>query len=138
MNKLSVFNPDFIVDTGFGVGRHSAVPIGRVHLPPRDELMLLHYKYLGFERTLARHREECGGLGATDLANQWGIQYLWDAPRLRSEWEGFAARALDVSASDFKPWEMPARERHWRPPGFQDAAPRLVHRLGLRSGLTRL
>src|SRR6267378_5894592 len=42
MNKLSIFNPDAIVETGFAVGRHHAQPRGDLRLPARDELMLLH------------------------------------------------------------------------------------------------
>ena len=138
MNKLSIFNPDAIADTGFTEGRHRAVPTGDVRLPPRDELMLLHYKYIGFERTLARHAEQSGGLGPTDRKNQWGFQYQWDASQLRASWDAFAARAIDVASPGFAAWKAAARTRWWRPAGFQDAPPRLAHRIGLRSRFLRL
>ena len=138
MNKLSIFRPDAIEETGFNEGRHIAKPMGSVKLPPRDELMLLHYKYLGFERTLARHRQQSTGLGRTDIANNWGVQYFWDCTRLRAEWDTFASQAIDISESNFVPWSTPTRVRYWRPEGFSDAPPRWVHRLGLRFGQTAL
>src|SRR5262249_21039728 len=64
-NKLSVFDPAAIDETR---GRHRADPSGRVVLPHTDELMLWHYKHLGFERNAARHAAR---LGTKDLANGW-------------------------------------------------------------------
>lgn len=55
MMKLSVFNPDAISEINFDPGRHRANPTGQVRFPDADELLLLHYKYMGFERTHRRH-----------------------------------------------------------------------------------
>lgn len=122
MNKLSIFRPDAIVDTGFSTGRHSARPTGDVRLPERDEMMLLHYKYLGFERTLQRHREAEPRLGPTDRANRWGHRYLWSADQLRADWDDFRSRAVDVGQAGFKPWRVtPSSDRWWRGAGFIDA-----------------
>jgi len=54
MCKLSIFNPDAIEETNFPTGRHTAKPAGRLKLPKRDELLLFHYKYMGFERTFKK------------------------------------------------------------------------------------
>src|SRR4051812_23659301 len=69
MNKLSLFNPDAVEKTSFMHGRHCAEPAGRLRLPERDELLLLHYKYVGLERCHRRAQLLRTGLGATDLAN---------------------------------------------------------------------
>ena len=74
MCKCSVFDPDKIEEINFSPGRHRADPIGRVLAPPRDELLNLHYKYLGFDYVVARHRELRGGMGATDQSKNWGTQ----------------------------------------------------------------
>lgn len=134
MSKLSLFDPAAIEDTGFALGRHGARPSGRVQLPPRDELMLLHYKYIGFERTLQRHRDQNAGLGVTDVSSGWAVQYRWDEAKLRTEWDGFAARAVDVADPVFTPSSSLDGQRWWRASDFTDPAPPLVQRLGLRTG----
>ena len=53
-NKLSVFNPDAVLETGFGAGQHKAKPVGDLKLPHRNELVLWHYKHLEFDRCAAR------------------------------------------------------------------------------------
>lgn len=103
MNKLSLFKPDAIEQTGYHVGRHVCAPAGELRFPSRDELMNLHYKYLGFERTLRRHREQGFALGDKDVAEKWGGQYYWTAERLREEWDGFRRRLVDTGAPGFDP-----------------------------------
>jgi hypothetical protein len=138
MSKLSIFDPNAIEDTGFGAGRHNASPSGYVRLPPRDELMLLHYKYIGFARTLARHREQAGGLGATDRANRWGYHYEWDEAQLKANWDELSANAQDIALPHFHPWQQRGHRRWWRENDFSDAPPRLLHSVGLRSRFLRL
>ena len=57
MNKLIMFNPDAVREINFDVGRHAAWPEGDIRYPEQDELLLLHYKYLGRDYTSARHAE---------------------------------------------------------------------------------
>ncbi len=97
MNKLSLFSPDAIDETNFAVGRHAAKPTGRVVLPRRDELMLLHYKYLGFERTLRRHEAYQRRRRTQDVARGWGHKYAWSRRRLRRDWAELEAGAVDIS-----------------------------------------
>lgn len=139
MNKLRIFNPDAITETDYTVGQHNAQPVGELCFPPRDEMMLLHYKYLGFERTLQRHKAQSRGLGNVDVSNQWGHQYHWSVARLRTEWDAFKERMVDVDRKDFRPWLVtPPHERWWRPAGFQDSEPGLLNALGLRTQWTPL
>jgi Glycosyl transferase family 2 len=49
MNKLNIFAPDEIESTNYQPGRHRAALVGNVVAPARDELLLLHYKFLGFD-----------------------------------------------------------------------------------------
>jgi hypothetical protein len=48
-SKLSLFDPNAITDVNYGEGRRGASRSGRLIAPARDELLLLHYKFLGFE-----------------------------------------------------------------------------------------
>jgi hypothetical protein len=119
MCKASLFDPIAIEEINYALGQYSAAPIGDVKLPPQDELLLLHYRYLGFERTLARHRQLRSGLGTTDVANGWGHQYSWSEQQLRDDWSAFEENAIDVpkraGSKDlrypFTPWWEPLRSR---------------------------
>lgn len=55
--KTTIFAPDAIDETHFGVGRHTIQPVGRVTLPEACELRMLHYKYLGFRYLRERHMQ---------------------------------------------------------------------------------
>jgi|GraSoiStandDraft_46_1057282.scaffolds.fasta_scaffold52497_1 hypothetical protein len=96
MCKANLFDPTAIEEINYGPGRHAATPIGDVRLPSQAELLLLHYKYLGFERTLARHRQLRTGLGPKDIENGWGQQYSWSETQLRDSWNAVAEKAVDV------------------------------------------
>jgi Methyltransferase domain len=95
-SNLAFFNPDAITETNYGLGRHSASPTGRVIAPARDELLLLHYKFLGFERTHLRHQQQRSGLRSKDIENGWGYQYGWSEEEFGHAWREFAGNAIDV------------------------------------------
>src|SRR6516164_9051079 len=54
-SKLNIFSPNEIDAVNYSAGRHTAAPTGHVVLPARDEVVLLHYHYLGFERVCQRY-----------------------------------------------------------------------------------
>ena len=56
-------------------GRHHANPKGVVRYPDRDELLNLHYKWLGLDYVLSRSALLRTGLGEIDRANKWGFHY---------------------------------------------------------------
>lgn len=119
MNKLSVFDPLAISETRFAAGRHSARPRGRLRLPERDELLLLHYKHLGFHRVRERQALLRTGLGAEDLRRGHGVQYSYTLEQQRKAWQALASRAIDVTTfrseggtSDMaRWWRAPVRYR---------------------------
>ena len=86
MMKASIFDPDAISEINYLEGRHIARPNGRVQLPEVDEVLLLHYKYIGFERTCRRHLELRERLGATDVERGWGHKYSWEEEKLWNDW----------------------------------------------------
>jgi hypothetical protein len=82
MSKLSLFDPDAIAETNFGPGRHIASPTGRVAIPATDEVLNLHYKYLGRDYVAARHKALRAGLGDHDFRQGFGEQYSWTRDKL--------------------------------------------------------
>lgn len=122
MNKLSIFAPDH-VSPNFGAGRHRSYPQGRVAYPAEDRLMLLHYKMVDFDRTLARQQQLRARMGAGDREKGWGRHYERTRLQLSDEWSGYLARALDVTAPDFRPsahsdgapwWRDKSLRARWR------------------------
>ncbi len=85
MDKLCIFNPDAIEETNFIPGRHRANPTGRVALPKKRDLKLLHYKYLGLDYLVTRYAELRTGLSQVDIEKKWGHQYLLDKERIEKE-----------------------------------------------------
>jgi hypothetical protein len=114
-NKLSVFDPAAIDETRLVEGRHRAAPSGRVVLPAKDELMLWHYKHLGFERNAARHAAQAARLGNKDLENGWGHRYSWPRERLGWQWDEMRATSLDLAVSSAHPAAICERPLWWRP-----------------------
>ena len=115
MNKLGIFSPNAIEATNFALGRHTARPTGDVMAPERDELLLLHYKYLGFERTLRRHQECAPRLQKMDLANGWCHRWRLPREQLQEDWKNFERDLVDVSRPDLAPWQSHPAPRWWEP-----------------------
>jgi len=114
MSKLSLFRPDELTSTRFGPGRHVARPAGRLVLPERDDLSLLHYKYLGEAYTKERHALLATGLGKKDRERNWGGHYLAGDRRVDRDFAAFNAAAVDIAAPGHVPWRDHAEPRWWR------------------------
>jgi hypothetical protein len=95
-DKPQIFNPGEIIEMNFTAGRHSAAPTGRVVAPPNKEVLLLHYKYIGFNYLNSRMSELKTGLRINDIANRWGIQYLWDEQTRRQVFEKLKKASVKV------------------------------------------
>jgi glycosyltransferase involved in cell wall biosynthesis len=113
MSKLNIFSPRDIEATVFQPGRHKAAPIGRIIAPERDELLLLHYKYMGFKRTLQRHQQYRTRQLLTDISNDWAYQYRWSPEQLAKSWLQFEDKLVDISRPDLNPWRSHKEARWW-------------------------
>lgn len=100
MSKLSIFRPDKIVETNFQPGRHQARPEGDVVFPERDDVINLHYKYLGVAHTHSRHVGARDRLGLEDKANNWGHKYNWSEAELGADFDRMRATLIDVGGVD--------------------------------------
>jgi hypothetical protein len=97
-SRLAIFRPDRLTEINYGVGRHRAQPQGSIKIPPRDEVINLHYKYVGREETHVRHAEQALRLGQTDVARNYGFQYRWDKAQLDEHFDKLKAAAVDATA----------------------------------------
>ena len=114
LSKLAIFDPNAVHETNCGVGRHSAYPTGRIVWPERDELLLLHYKYLGGAYFQQRHGQLAAGLGRTDV--RWGWATHWkefSKSNTGAVLEDFLASAVDVRDPALEPWNSHGEPRWW-------------------------
>jgi glycosyltransferase involved in cell wall biosynthesis len=114
LSKLQLFNPDALKDINYGAGRHVAKPKGIRKHPERDELLLLHYKYLGPEYAFQRHQELQTGLRKRDIANGWGNHYFWSEDEFAEVWGRRSQRLVDISDPGLEPWNSHPKRRWWR------------------------
>ncbi len=114
MSKLGAFAPRAIDALNYGPGRHQARLTGRLVAPVRDELLLLHYKYLGFERVLRQIEQARERLTDVDRSAGHGHRWRFSRRRLMRDWRAFEARAVDVSRPDLEPWRTHTEPRWWR------------------------
>jgi hypothetical protein len=110
MMKPSIFKPAEIEEINFSVGRHTANPVGNVRVPQRDEVLLLHYKYLNFDQTYNRHAQLATELKPKDNRFGMGHKYGWSRDELRKDWDRVVAGAVDVrkiitNAAEYYPYE---------------------------------
>src|SRR5262249_2788245 len=112
MSKLRIFDPDAIEESDFAIGGHGAAPRGRLRLPWRDELLLLHYKFLGIAYIRARSRELHGILPDWDRAQSWAETAT--QPRVDHAWRQFVDGLVDLSDPAHVPWIDHFLPRWWR------------------------
>ena len=116
-SKLNIFSPSEIDTVNYTPGRHKAAPTGHVVLPARDEVLLLHYHYLGFERVRKRYAQFLTRQRKTDIATGFGGQYSWSSEQLRDAWNLVANRLVDISRPNLRPWDTHEGPRWWRKHG---------------------
>ena len=113
MDKPAFFNPDAITDSGFGIARHSCNPRGRVVRPPRDEILLLHYKHLGLDYLLARHAELDARRRSLDRERGYGYHY--DPEVTMQRHTSYMQQAEELVPADWRDRRgMRRRLRSWR------------------------
>jgi hypothetical protein len=113
MNKLSIFSPDAVETLNYTPGRHRASPTGRIVAPRCDRVLLLHYRYLDFERTYRRNQAAAARLRETELARKWGSRYHWSREQLREDWQRFERDLVDISDPALEPWKSHLARRWW-------------------------
>jgi hypothetical protein len=114
MNKLGIFNPNRVGETRFSPGRHVAAPEGDVVVHAEDELLMLHYKYLGLDYTHSRHQQCLPRQGSRDVERGWGHKWRWDRSELERDWEKFSSKIVDIAEPGLKHAQSHTEPRWWR------------------------
>ena len=114
MSKLSIFNPNAIEETHFTVGHHEARPTGDVRYPERDELINLHFKWMGLDYVRSRYALLRTGLGPHDRAKGFGFQYAFSDTEVQRFMEKLVRDAIDVAEPGLDHHAIHPAERWWR------------------------
>lgn len=114
MSKLRLFDPNAVDETNFGPGGHTAEPAGRVVYPKRDELLLLHYKWLGVDYLARRNAMMETTRRARDVANNWAHHYRTPPADLAANLREMLGRSVDVIARGEGAWRNHKEGRWWR------------------------
>ncbi|RAP73351.1 glycosyltransferase family 2 protein [Paenibacillus montanisoli] len=77
-DKPLIFNPNAVQEINFTLGRHLAKPVGHIIQSPNKDVLLLHYKYLGYDYLNTRYSTLRQGLRSGDIEKGAGYQYLWN------------------------------------------------------------
>jgi hypothetical protein len=115
MCKVSIFNPDKIEKMNFTSGRHFAKPIGSVNFPSKDELILGHFKNIGFDRTLKKQNALYGQLGTYDTSSGFGLRLASSKEKMREIWDRKMKECFHIVWSDFRNNQYPYAYIWWRP-----------------------
>lgn len=95
-DKPQIFNPNEIKDINFSEGRHFASPVGNVKKEFGKNILLLHYKYIGFNYFNNRLFELQQRLRKNDITNKLGYQYLWNEREKLRKFENMKKIAFKV------------------------------------------
>ena len=83
-DKMALFDPNKIEEINFSPGAHWCLPEGYVKALKRDhDFKLLHFRYLGFDYVLDKHKKRAARLSDINLKNNWGYHYRFDDERQR-------------------------------------------------------
>lgn len=114
MSKMQIFNPNKIKETNFMPGRHRADFVGEVIIPKKDEMLNLHFKYLGIEKIYHRHQLLAKRLGEMDLKKGWGHRYYFDRNKLDEDFNNFYQARINIHDREYDPNSHHLEHRWWR------------------------
>lgn len=114
MSKLRLFDPNAVEETNFGPGGHHAEPTGRVVYPKRDQLLLMHYKNLGFDYLRRRNAMMETTRRARDVAKNWSHHYRASDAELAAGLQHALDKSVDVIALGEAAWRDHTEGRWWR------------------------
>lgn len=93
--KSVVFNPQ-VVDINYEMGCHRANPTGRVVSNESQELMVLHYRWLGYEYFVGKNTYAANQLSEFNKANNFGWHTSKFSKMTREEFDAEIAKAYNI------------------------------------------
>jgi hypothetical protein len=97
LDKMAVFDPNAIEEINYSAGRHVASPTGRLVFPPKREVKILHYKYLGLDYLVSRSADLSSRKTDFDRARGWGAHDQRSPDEFRLHFEELSRGTEDIS-----------------------------------------
>src|ERR1700716_2787679 len=97
LDKMAAFDPNAIQEINYGAGRHVASPTGRLVFPPKREVKILHYKYLGLDYLMSRSADLNSRRTDFDRDHGWGVHNQRSPAEFRLHFEELSRDAEDIS-----------------------------------------
>jgi glycosyltransferase involved in cell wall biosynthesis len=97
LDKLAVFDPNAIQEMNYRAGRHVAVPTGRLVFPPKREVKILHYKYLGLDYLMTRSEALRTRKTDYDRERGWGAHDQRSLAEFEKHFNELLREAEDIS-----------------------------------------
>jgi glycosyltransferase involved in cell wall biosynthesis len=97
LDKKAVFDPSAIEEINYTPGRHIASPTGRLVFPPKREVKILHYKYLGLDYLMSRSADLNPRKTDFDRARGWGVHDQRSPDEFRLHFDELFRGAEDIS-----------------------------------------
>ena len=94
-DKVLMFNKKEITDINYLAGCHQSRPNGNVKFSNKN-YRLLHYKYLGEEYLVNRHKSYSNRLSQENLQKKWGYHYNDDEIKIREYFNFLRQRAVNI------------------------------------------
>lgn len=96
MSKCIIFNPNMIEEINFRTGCHKCFPTGQVKYYRKDDVKLLHYKYLDLDFLIERFDILRKRLSKYNLENNFGKHYLAEKESIRKTYFTNLANSTDI------------------------------------------
>jgi len=97
LDKKAVFDPSAIEEINYTPGRHVASPTGRLVFPPKREVKILHYRYLGLDYLVSRSATLNSRRTDFDRDRGWGVHNQRSPDEFRRHFEELFRGAEDIS-----------------------------------------
>lgn len=76
LGKCIIFNPNLIKEINYSIGSHRCYPTGKLKYYKKEDIKLLHYKYIGVEYFINRNEKHQSRLSNYNKENNFGIHYM--------------------------------------------------------------
>lgn len=86
LGKCIIFNPDKIEEINYKIGCHKCYPTGELKFYKRDDIKLLHYKFLNLEFLIERFEILRNRLSNYNVENNFGKHYLTEKESIRRKY----------------------------------------------------
>jgi len=78
LGKCIIFNPNLIKEINYSIGSHRCYPTGKIKYYKKEDIKLLHYKYLGIDYLINRNEKHQSRLSNYNKENNFGIHYMFE------------------------------------------------------------